>query len=88
MGRPGDIQEDNLIDMLRSLKDGVTEIVSHPGFLSPEILAGHRFYLNCEAELAALVSRRVKMAIEKEAIKLISYGDLITPAAKAVAGIR
>lgn len=71
------IREDNLLVMLGSLEDGTTELVTHPGFLSPEVLDKYKAYLNCEAELAALVSRRVKRLIQDKGIKLVTYGEFL-----------
>lgn len=72
----GKITEGKLIGMLSSLADGVTELVTHPGFLSPAVVEGSSFHRNCETELAALTSRRVKAMLQSEKIKLISYGEL------------
>jgi len=73
----GNIREDSLLVMLDSLEDGTTELMTHPGFLSPEVLDKYKAYLNCEAELAALVSRRVKRLIQNKGIKLVTYGEFL-----------
>jgi len=73
----GNIREDNLLVILDNLGEGTTELVTHPGFLSPEIVDRQKFYINCEAELAALVSRRVKKLIKDKDINLITYGDFL-----------
>lgn len=72
----GNIKEDILIGMIDCLKDGTTELVSHPGFLSPEVLDRCVFHRNCETDLAALTSRRVKRLIEEKGIKLIPFSEL------------
>jgi len=72
----GKLKEDLLIKMLGSLKDGVTELVCHPGFLSPEVLDSYKWHLGAEAELFALTEPRVKNAIKNNKIQLITYGEL------------
>ena len=73
----GMLNENTLLKMLMSLNDGVTELVTHPGFLSPDILDKYKFHINCEYELAALLSGRARKAIQDHQIKLITYSDLI-----------
>jgi predicted glycoside hydrolase/deacetylase ChbG (UPF0249 family) len=67
----GRMTEDSLMALLRSMKDGVTELVCHPGFLGPEILDRYRFHINCEQELFALTSPRVKKLVTESGIRLI-----------------
>ncbi len=73
----GNLEEDTLLRLLKTLKDGVTELVCHPGFLSPEVLNRCVFHWKCESDLAALTGRRVRDLIEKENIKLITYGEFL-----------
>ncbi len=77
----GNIREDSLIEMLTRLKEGTTELVCHPGFLGPQVLERYKFHLNCETDLAALISRRVKKVIEEKGIRLITYQEFIVTAA-------
>ena len=72
----GNIQESVLMEMIKKLRPGTTELVCHPGFLSPEIVDRCVFYLNCETELHALTSRNVKELIREEGVKLIKFGAL------------
>ena len=69
----GKLTEDLLIDIFSNLKEGTTELVSHPGFLGPEILDRYRFHINCEKELSALTSRRVKKFLDENGIKLVGW---------------
>lgn len=71
----GNISEKVLINMLRSLKEGTTEFVCHPGFIGHEVLNRYRFHLKCEEELSALTSPRVKKIIDEEKIQLTGYAD-------------
>ncbi len=74
----GKLEEDTLIDMLYSLKEGTTELVCHPGFLGPEILERYKFHINCEQELSALTSRRVNNFIKERNIELITYLEFLS----------
>ena len=74
----GKLEEDLLIEMLGGLKDGVTELVCHPGFLSPEVIDSYKWHIGAEAELFALTDPRVKNAINNNGIKLISYEDFLS----------
>jgi len=73
----GKLTEDLLCEMIGSMPKGVTELVCHPGFLGPEVVDRYRFHLNCEAELFALTSPRVKKAIEAKGIQLTAYQKFI-----------
>jgi predicted glycoside hydrolase/deacetylase ChbG (UPF0249 family) len=74
------VTEETLLGILDALEDGTTELVCHPGFLGPEILDRYAFHANCEAELFALTSRRVKRRIVEKGIQLITYGDFLSKA--------
>lgn len=70
----GRIGEEGLMGMIATLEDGVTELVTHPGFLGPEVTDRYRFHINCERELFALTSPRVKKALAANNVELIGYG--------------
>jgi predicted glycoside hydrolase/deacetylase ChbG (UPF0249 family) len=72
----GKLKEDILLEMLGGLKDGVTELVCHPGFLSPEVIDRYKWHVGAEEELFALTDHRVKNAIKNNGIRLIAYGEL------------
>ena len=72
----GKLKESLLIEMLNGLEDGVTELVCHPGFLSPEILEGYGWHKGCEEELFSLTGSCVKKAVKNNEIRLITYGEL------------
>lgn len=73
----GRIDEEILIDMSKHLEEGATELVSHPGFLGPEILDNYPFHVNCERELYALTSPRVKKSLKENNIEMISYAKFL-----------
>jgi len=72
----GKIEEEILMDMLGSMDDGYTELVTHPGFLGPEILDRYKFHINCESELYALTSPRVKKTISEKNVALVTYSSI------------
>ncbi|MFH0763553.1 MAG: ChbG/HpnK family deacetylase [Candidatus Omnitrophota bacterium] len=74
----GNLNEGVLIRLLDNLREGTTELVCHPGFLSPQILDRYTFHLDCESELSALTSRRVKRVIEDRGIRLVTYGEILS----------
>jgi predicted glycoside hydrolase/deacetylase ChbG (UPF0249 family) len=76
----GNLMEDVLVRLLENMPEGTTELVCHPGFLSPEVLERCIFQLNCESELASLTSRRVKKVIKDNGIKLITVGEILREA--------
>jgi chitin disaccharide deacetylase len=74
----GNLGEEELVEMLGSLKDGTTELVCHPGFLGPEVLDRYPFHKNCEAELSALTSPRVRKLLNDRSVRLVSYGEYLS----------
>lgn len=74
----GRLNENTIIEMLNNLKDGVTELVAHPGFLGPEVLEHYSWHKGSERELFALTDNRVKNAVNSKGIKLIKYRELLS----------
>ena len=74
----GRIDIDKLKTMLGTLEDGVTEIVAHPGFLSPEVLDNFSWHKGSETELFALTDNRIKTAVKDNGIKLISFEEFLS----------
>jgi predicted glycoside hydrolase/deacetylase ChbG (UPF0249 family) len=72
----GRMGEKKLMMMLGGLPDGVTELVTHPGLMGPEIASRYKFHSNCERELKALTSPSVRSLISKNNITLTTFGSL------------
>jgi predicted glycoside hydrolase/deacetylase ChbG (UPF0249 family) len=72
----GKLKEGLLMDILGGLREGVTELVCHPGFLSPEVMDNYRWHSGAEEELFALTGHRGKNAIKNNGIRLVTYGEL------------
>ena len=66
---------DRLLETIRSLPEGTTEIMCHPGYFD-EALAHSRYGRQREVELAALCDPAVRAAIRHAEADLISYGAL------------
>lgn len=71
----GNLSEETLVRLLGSLRQGCTELVAHPGFLTPQAIKESPFHRNCEKELAALTSNRIKKLINDSDIKLITFEE-------------
>jgi predicted glycoside hydrolase/deacetylase ChbG (UPF0249 family) len=64
----------HLVEMLRGLPDGVTEVACHPGF-ADDLVSMYR--AEREVELATLCHPGVRRAIFEEGIELIGFADLL-----------
>lgn len=70
----GSLDERALIDQLRRLPEGLTELMCHPGRLGPELrAAATRLKESREIELRALTSSAVREAIRRRGIQLVNY---------------
>jgi predicted glycoside hydrolase/deacetylase ChbG (UPF0249 family) len=66
-----------LVDLIRRLPEGTTELMCHPGRCTEELLAAHtRLKRSRQAELEALTAREVRAAIEEAGVRLVSYREL------------
>jgi len=74
----GRMTEEALLAAIRSLDEGTTELVCHPGLLGPEVRERYGFHMNCETELSALTSARVKELLRERDITLIRYGEFLS----------
>ena len=63
----------HLVEMLRSLPEGVTEVACHPGF-ADDLLTMYR--AERQVELDALCDPGVRRAVDDEGIALIGFADL------------
>jgi predicted glycoside hydrolase/deacetylase ChbG (UPF0249 family) len=70
----GNISVERLIDLIRSLPEGVTELACHPGE-AEDLESSYR--VERRIELEALCDPRVRTVIEDEGIELRSFADAI-----------
>jgi hopanoid biosynthesis associated protein HpnK len=72
----GAMTEDRVLRLLAALPAGTSELYCHPAVAqTPRLRATMPHYRPVE-ELAALTSPRVRAAIERQGIELVSYADL------------
>ncbi len=70
----GSLTEKTLEDAIRSLPDGMTEFMCHPGFVGPELMrARTRLKESRMRELEALTSPRIHELISEAKIQLIPF---------------
>ena len=77
-----DQREKALVDLIEKLQPGQWMILEHPAFDTPEMRnIGHKGYENVAADragvMAAFTSTKVKEAIARRKVKLISYADVV-----------
>jgi predicted glycoside hydrolase/deacetylase ChbG (UPF0249 family) len=65
-----------LLGILESLGDGTTELMCHPAYADPELVASSSYAKVRERELAVLTSPEPRAAIERLGIRLIQFGQL------------
>ena len=63
----------NLLQILSRLIDGVSEIMTHPGYVDDEILSHSSYNRQRETEIAILTSDEVKKAIAANGILLTTF---------------
>ena len=72
---PANISTVRLMDVLRNLPEGVTELACHPGY-ADDLVTMYR--LERELELQALCDPDVRRVLRDEEIELIAFADLVT----------
>lgn len=64
----------SLLKILRELPDGISELMCHPGYVTPDLKSSYNKHR--EIELKTLIDPRVKEFIKKENIKLINFSQI------------
>ena len=73
----GYLRTEELTGLLRSLPEGLTEFMCHPGYCTDELRASRtRLKESRELELQALVAPEVRSALSENSIQLVRYRDL------------
>lgn len=66
-----------LVELVRQLPAGTTELMCHPGHCTEELRAAHtRLKESREAELEALTAPEVREAIEEAGVRVVGYREL------------
>jgi len=72
-----DASKENLIKILKTLPDGIFELMTHSGFTSEELRQTSSMSDIREKELNILTSPGIKKVIKEEKIKLISWKNVL-----------
>lgn len=67
---------ENLLAILVSLEEGVTELMCHPGHVDEKLLRTSGYAQEREKELETLTDPQVQRAMDRLGIELINFGDL------------
>jgi predicted glycoside hydrolase/deacetylase ChbG (UPF0249 family) len=66
----------NLIEILSTIPEGVSEIMCHPGYADRELIESSSYTIEREMELQLLVSPEIKAAVEENGVILGRFSDL------------
>jgi predicted glycoside hydrolase/deacetylase ChbG (UPF0249 family) len=73
----GKFDASDVVALIRSLPEGSTEFMVHPGFCTPELRAARtRLKESREEELRALTAPEVRDALRSSGVELVNYGGL------------
>jgi hopanoid biosynthesis associated protein HpnK len=73
----GRLRTQELVELIRQLPEGTTELMCHPGRCTDELRAAHtRLKESREAELEALKAPEVRAAIQEAGVRLVSFGAI------------
>lgn len=79
-GITGRYDAQNLIELIRSLPEGSTEFMCHPGFCGPELRAAEtRLKESRKQELDALTDPAVREALQAGGVRLTNYREMLQP---------
>ncbi len=72
----GRLNREKLSQVLSDIKEGVTELCCHPGYLTDDIRLKYIWHHNCESELMALSDPRFLEEVKKNNIELLSHAQI------------
>jgi chitin disaccharide deacetylase len=73
----GSLGTKELVQLIRGMPEGLTELMCHPGYLGEELQnAPTRLKQSRETELIALTAHETRIALNETGVKLVSYRDL------------
>lgn len=73
----GSLDQNVLLSTIEAIPQGTWELVCHPGYVDSDLIsAGTRLLESRGVELAALLSKHTRQALERRGVQLISYADL------------
>ena len=65
-----------ILRIIQALPPGSHEVMCHPGYTNPALLAGSVYASQREVELSVLTDPRVKAAIEARGVELITFAEV------------
>ena len=68
------ISTESLLAILKDLPDGITELMCHPGLVTPDLKSSYGFQR--EIELKTLTDKKVKIFISQSKIQLINFSEI------------
>jgi predicted glycoside hydrolase/deacetylase ChbG (UPF0249 family) len=68
--------QEEISRIIASLTDGTFEVMAHPGYSDPDLIAGTSYAVQRDRELAVLTSAETMAEVEKRQIELIHFGQL------------
>ena len=71
------ISIESLLNILSNLKDGINEIMCHPGFVDTDLKNISSYNNEREIELKTLTDKKIKDYIKKSNIKLLSWKEIV-----------
>ena len=72
----GRLTKGELLAIIEGLGEGTTELMVHPGQEVDEVVSRYGWEMSWEEELSALVSREVRLEIERRGIEIVGHRDL------------
>lgn len=72
----GNMSEEHLLNIIETLPSGTSEIMIHPGEDDCELENQFCWNYNWQAELSAITSPHVMQSIQRNKVRLISFGEL------------
>lgn len=72
---------EHLLNLLNSLQEGVTELMSHPGYVDDEILQNSSYNRQREQEIVVIAHPDVKRAVQANHISLLTFRAALQPEA-------
>jgi len=70
ISQTGNLGTDSLVEVLRGIPEGWSELITHPGQEDPELLRQYPWGYHWERELEALCSQRAREEIRRQGIEL------------------
>lgn len=74
--KSGHLDERAVLDVLKFIPDGVTEIIFHPGYFDESLFAYSHWHYHWQKELSALTSEAVKKFVFDHKIKITNFKSL------------